>query len=52
MGLLDAMERGLKHNLGLLLSQMQTESARAQHWRTLSALLRMSPPASPRVFSR
>lgn len=46
LGLLDAMERGLKHNLGLLLSQQQTESARAQHWRTLSALL---PNVSARV---
>jgi outer membrane protein TolC len=39
LGLLDAVERGLKHNLGLLLSQQQTAAARAQHWRNLSALL-------------
>jgi len=39
LGLLDAMDRGLKHNLGLLLSQQQTDAARAQHWRSLSALL-------------
>ncbi|HEY6967690.1 MAG TPA: TolC family protein, partial [Candidatus Angelobacter sp.] len=39
LSLLDAMDRGLKHNLGLLLSQEQTEAARAQHWRSLSSLL-------------
>ena len=33
------MDRGLKHNLGLLLSQQQTEQARAQYRRQLSALL-------------
>lgn len=36
---LDAINRGLKHNLGLILSQEQTETARAQHLRDLSALL-------------
>jgi outer membrane protein TolC len=39
LGLLDAIDRGLKHNLGLLLSQQQTELARAQYRRQLSALL-------------
>lgn len=39
LGLREAMDLGLKHNLGLLLSQQQTETARAQHWRSLSALL-------------
>src|SRR6267142_6048736 len=42
----EAMDLGLKHNLGLLLSQQQTETARAQHWRSLSALL---PKADVRV---
>ncbi|MBZ5521935.1 MAG: TolC family protein [Acidobacteriia bacterium] len=46
LGLLEALERGLKHNLGLLLSQQQTAAARAQHWRNLSALL---PNVSARV---
>lgn len=46
LGILDAMERGLRHNLGLLLSQQQTEVARSQHWRSLSALL---PNVSARV---
>src|SRR6185312_8350853 len=39
LGLLDAIDRGLKHNLGLLLSQQQSELARAQYRRQLSALL-------------
>lgn len=39
LSILDAMDRGLKHNLGLLLSQQQVGAARAQHWRNLSALL-------------
>ena len=39
LSLLDAMDRGLKHNLGLLLSQQQTEQARAQYRRQLSVLL-------------
>ncbi|MGC2696957.1 MAG: TolC family protein [Candidatus Angelobacter sp.] len=39
LSLLDAMDRGLKHNLGLLLSQQQTDLARAQIRRQLSALL-------------
>jgi outer membrane protein TolC len=39
LSLLDAIDRGLKHNLGLLLSQQQTEQARAQYRRQLSALL-------------
>src|SRR5947209_6214706 len=39
LSLLDAIDRGLKHNLGLLLSQAQTGTARAQHWRSLSSLL-------------
>lgn len=39
LSVLDAIDRGLKHNLGLLLSQEQTGTARAQHWRSLSLLL-------------
>ena len=39
LSLLDALDRGLKHNLGLLLSHEQTEQARAQYRRQLSALL-------------
>src|SRR5215467_3071287 len=39
LSVLDAIDRGLKHNLGLLLSQQQASSARAQHWRSLSELL-------------
>jgi len=39
LSLLDAMDRGLKHNLGLLLSQQQTDQARAQYRRQLSYLL-------------
>lgn len=39
LSLLDAMDRGLKHNLGLLLSQQQTALARAQYRRQLSVLL-------------
>jgi len=39
LSLLDAIDRGLKHNLGLLLSHEQTELARAQYRRQLSALL-------------
>jgi outer membrane protein TolC len=39
LSLLDAIDRGLKHNLGLLLSQQQTAQARAQYRRQLSALL-------------
>jgi outer membrane protein TolC len=37
--ILDAIDRGIRHNLGLLLSQEQTESARAQYRHSLSALL-------------
>src|SRR5205085_4518963 len=39
LSLLDALDRGLKHNLGLLLSQEQTGAARAQYRRSLSELL-------------
>ncbi len=39
LSLLDVINRGVKHNLGLLLSQQQTETARAQRWRSLSSLL-------------
>jgi len=39
LSLLDAIDRGVKHNLGLLLSQQQTDLARAQYRRQLSALL-------------
>jgi len=35
----DAIERGLRQNLGLLLSQDNTMAARGQRWRELSALL-------------
>lgn len=37
--LLDAINRGLRSNLALMLSQQKTESARAQRRRNLSALL-------------
>jgi outer membrane protein TolC len=37
--ILDAIDRGLKHNLGLLLSQEQSAGARAQYRRELSNLL-------------
>ncbi len=39
LSILDAINRGLRHNLGLLLSQQQTEAARAEHRRNMSALL-------------
>jgi outer membrane protein TolC len=39
LSLLEAINRGTKHNLGLILSQEQTATARAQHLRDLSALL-------------
>lgn len=39
ISILDAIDRGIRHNLGLLLSQEQTEAARAQYRRSLSALL-------------
>lgn len=39
LSLLEAIDRGLKHNLGLILSQEQTGNARAQRVRELSALL-------------
>ena len=39
LSLLDAIDRGIKHNLGLLLSQQQSELARAQYRRELSSLL-------------
>jgi outer membrane protein TolC len=39
LSLIDSINRGLKHNLGLLLSQEQTGNARAQRWRSLSSLL-------------
>lgn len=39
LSILDAINRGLYHNLGLLLSQQQSAAARAQHRRELSALL-------------
>ena len=35
----DAIERGLRNNLGLLLATDQAESARGQRWRQLSELL-------------
>jgi outer membrane protein TolC len=35
----EAIERGLRNNLGLLLASDQTEAARSQRWRELSQLL-------------
>jgi outer membrane protein TolC len=39
LSILTAINRGLRHNLGLLLSEEQTEAARAQYRRNLSGLL-------------
>jgi len=39
LSLLDAIERGLRNNLGLLLTSQQAETARGQRWRALSDLL-------------
>jgi len=39
LSLADAIQRGLKQNLGLLLSSEDTRSARGQRWQELSALL-------------
>ena len=39
ISLLDAIDRGLKQNLGLLLSSADTQLARGQRWERLSALL-------------
>ena len=39
ISILDAIDRGIRHNLGLLLSQEQTQAARAQYRRSLSSLL-------------
>ena len=39
ISLLDAIDRGLKQNLGLLLSNKDTEAARGQRWEQLSELL-------------
>jgi outer membrane protein TolC len=39
LSLQDAIDRGLKHNLGLLLSDADVRSARGQRWQELSALL-------------
>jgi len=39
LSLQDAIDRGLKQNLGLLLSNTDTRSARGQRWERLSALL-------------
>lgn len=46
ISILDAIDRGIRHNLGLLLSQEQTETARAEYRRSLSSLL---PNVSGRV---
>ncbi len=35
----EAIDRGLRNNLGLLLASDRTESARGQRWRELSELL-------------
>jgi outer membrane protein TolC len=37
--LLDAIDRGLKYNLGLLLSSAQTDAARGARWRALSEIV-------------
>ncbi len=39
LSLENAIDLGLKHNLGLLLSQADTQTARGQRWQQLSALL-------------
>jgi outer membrane protein TolC len=39
LSLQDAIDLGLKHNLGLLLSRAETRAARGQRWQELSALL-------------
>jgi outer membrane protein TolC len=39
LSLENAIDLGLKHNLGLLLSQADTRTARGQRWQELSALL-------------
>lgn len=39
LSLQNAIDLGLKHNLGLLLSQADTNTARGQRWQALSALL-------------
>jgi outer membrane protein TolC len=39
LSLQDAVNLGLKHNLGLLLSRAETHAARGQRWQELSALL-------------
>src|SRR5262249_40909826 len=39
LSLQDAIDLGLKHNLGLLLSRADTRTARGQRWDELSALL-------------
>jgi outer membrane protein TolC len=39
LSLQSAIDLGLKHNLGLLLSQADTRAARGQRWQALSALL-------------
>ncbi|MGA8736333.1 MAG: TolC family protein [Terriglobales bacterium] len=39
LSLKDAIDRGLRQNLGLLLSRADTRSARGQRWEQLSALL-------------
>ncbi len=39
ISILDAVDRGIRHNLGLLLSQEQSQAARAQYRRSLAALL-------------
>jgi outer membrane protein TolC len=39
LSLQDAMDRGLKQNLGLLLSEQDVRSAHGERWRQLSALL-------------
>ena len=39
LSLQDAIDRGLKQNLGLLLSNTETRSARGERWEQLSALL-------------
>lgn len=39
ISILDAIDRGIRHNLGLLLSHEQSQAARAQYRRAMAALL-------------
>ena len=39
LGLIDAIDRGLKYNLGILIAQEGTRAARGERWKALSDLL-------------